>query len=404
MKKFTNKTTIFLGVLVLLSVSLAFVWPLKKVDAYLYLIYDGTRAGEKSQVLGVAHSLKEILPSKVIQKEFDLKDQATFVVDIEKNLPENSPTKGIVIAAEVGGIDVLCHMKAQKNIVVAHLSHQYTKDHADLKDVADIVALPRYVVTNEISKIIEGSRAVLIQTPGVSHDLSTKIIREAYRSNKDRVPLAPTYIGIILGGDAETPDKKVRYYTREEAVQAALYVASLVREKKAHLLILNGPRTGKHDQNTGRVIESSHRDGSLDAITKVFKDTLLKQGLTEAKDFTVFDFQFGKPSAYPVVLGALRKSKSPIYVAGESTSMVSETADCLPRGLVTAYTNNAMNETHRKHCASENEAGRIDILENHGGKWHLLEARTVRDSKTSRPASQIIAESIKKRFEEKMSL
>ena len=173
-----------------------------------------------------------------------------------------------------------------------------------------------------------------------------------------------------------------------------------MKEKKAHLLILNGPRTGKHNQMTGEPVATSHRDGRVDAVTTAFIEGLQKQGLNPGQDFTLFDFQFGKPSAYPGVLGALHATKSPIFVAGESTSMVSETADCLP-GLVTAYINGAMNENHRKHCASEQEAGRINILENNDGNWKLLQEATVSNSKDSRPASRIIAESVKKRFEEK---
>jgi hypothetical protein len=186
-------------------------------------------------------------------------------------------------------------------------------------------------------------------------------------------------------------------------MQLADYLAPIVKEEKAHLLILNGPRTGKHDQETGNIIESSHRDGGVDAVTTAFVEALKRQGLTQGKDFTLLDFQFGKPSAYPVVLGALLATKSPIFVAGESTSMVSETADCLPKGLVTAYTNTAMNENHHKHCLSEKEAGRINILENTDGKWQLFKANEIGDSKASRPASQIIAEAIRERLAEKTS-
>ena len=403
MKRFTEKSTIFLVALVFLCVSLVLLWPSEKGDTYVYLLYDGARAGEKNQVLGVAHSLTEIAPLSIIRKEFDLKDQAKFIADIQKNFSVNTPNKGIVVAAEVTSIDVLRQIKPQKNIVIAHSSHQFTQDHASLKDVADIVALPRYIVTSEVSKVIESPQTTLIQTAGVPHNLSPKSIEEAYQNNKDSIPFAPQYLGIILGGDAETPEGKLLFYTVEEAEQLADYVASQAKEKQAHLLILNGPRTGKHDQKTGKLIETSHRDGNLDTITTAFKDGLLKHGLTEGKDFTIFDFQFGKPSAYPVVLGALLKTKGPIFVAGESTSMVSETADCLPKGFVTAFTNNAMNENHHKHCTSEREAGRINILENTNGNWQFLEAKESADSKDSRPASQIIAESIKKRFEEKMS-
>ena len=138
----------------------------------------------------------------------------------------------------------------------------------------------------------------------------------------------------------------------------------------------------------------------MNASLAAFVEELKNQGLTSGQDFTLLDFQFGQPSAYPVVLGALCATKSPIFVAGESTSMVSETADCLSPGFVTAYTNGAMNENHHKHCASEQAAGRVNILQNHAGKWTLLKAAVV-DPQDRRPASQMIAQEISERLKKK---
>lgn len=396
MNRFLKKIGIFLITIMLVDASAA-----QESQTFLYLLYDGGRVGEKNQVLGVARFLKEYLPEDTVRKEFELKDQEEFLLDVRQNLTEEPNNKGIVVAAEVESIGIIKQFKPQPNIVIAHSSHQYTKDHAGLKGVADIVALPQYVVTDEVREAIESPpHTILVQTAGVAHNLSLKDIQEAYEGNKDRLPVAPAYLGVILGGDAETPDKKLFYYTAAEAAQMADYIAPLMKEKKAHLLILNGPRTGKHDQTTGEVIKTSHRDGQPDAITQAFMKRLQEQGRAPDQDFTLFDFQFGKPSAYPVVLGVLHATKSPIFVAGESTSMVSETADCLP-GLATAYTNGAMNENHRKHCASEQEAGRIRLLENNKGEWRLLEAAAASSSKDSRPASRIIAEAVQKRCEEK---
>lgn len=399
MKIFLKKIGIFLGALVLANFSIA-----QAGQTFLYLFYDGGKIGDKNQVHGIAHSLKEHLPENTLQKVFELKDKEAFLADAQKNVfRQGSENKGIIVAAGVGGVDIIRQIKPQKNIVIAHSSHQFTKNHANLKDIADIVALPQYVVTDEVHGAIESSYTTLIQTTGVSHNLSPADIEEAYQKSKDPLLLKNAYIGVILGGDAEMPEGGWRYYTAEEARELASYIAPKVKEQQSHLLILNGPRTGKHDQKTGKIIETSHRDGNLDAVTEAFKGSLLKERLIEGKDFTIFDFQFGKPSAYPVVLGALLKTKSLIFVAGESTTMVSETADCLPKGLVTAYTNNAMNENHRKHCVSEREVGRINILQKEDERWQLLEAKEASDPSVSRPASQIIAEAIKKRFEEKIS-
>lgn len=202
-------------------------------------------------------------------------------------------------------------------MAMAHSSHQYTKDHGKLRNVVDIVALPKHAVSPETLEAIQSPHTRVIQTAGVAHNLSPADIQQAYHGQKANVPDAQKYLGIILGGDAETPDKKILCYTPEEAGQMAKYVASeIIKENpQPHLLILNGPRTGKHDQGTGQVIETSHRNGHIDAVTASFIDTLKKQGLTEGKDFTLFDFQFGKPSAYPVVLGALHARPPALFLS-----------------------------------------------------------------------------------------
>lgn len=368
----------------------------------LYLFYNDKNVGEKSQVLGIARSLKQFLPDTV-EKTFKPEGKETLLSDVRQNFREGSGNKGILVTAGNDGIAFLADLGQQPNMAMAHSSHQYTKDHGKLRNVADIVALPKHAVSPETLEAIQSPHTRVIQTAGVAHNLSPADIQQAYHGQKANVPDAQKYLGIILGGDAETPDKKILCYTPEEAGQMAKYVASeIIKENpQPHLLILNGPRTGKHDQRTGQVIETSHRNGHIDAVTASFIDTLKKQGLTEGKDFTLFDFQFGKPSAYPVVLGALHATTSPVFVAGESTSMVSETADCLP-DLVTVYTHGAMNENHRNHCESEYAAGRVHVLENEDGNWKLRKAVAPSPAQDSRPASQIIADAIVDIFKRKV--
>lgn len=399
MKYIFQNTGTVLAAAIFFMVLGIYSWPSNSSETVLYLIYDDSRAGEKNQVLGVANSLKKNLPANTLQIEYDLKKKNDFLTDIRSKIRPNSKNRGIVIAAEVESINVLKELGPQENLVISHSSHQYTKDHANLKNIADIVALPRYVVTPEILLTIESPTTVLVQTVGVPHNLSQESIKEAYQKSKDNLPSAQNYVGVILGGDADTPDKRVLYYKPEEAINLATYLVPIVKEKKAHLLILNGPRTGKHDPLTGKIIEGSHRDGRVDAVTQAFIESLDKQGFKSGQDYTLLDFQFGKPSMYPVVLGALDATHGSLYVAGESTSMVSESADCLP-GHVIAFTNGAMNENHKKHCLSEQDAGRIAILENQDKQWKLMSA-SGKETKLNKSASQEIADAIAKRLREK---
>lgn len=399
MKYFLQKTWAIFAAAIFLSGLGYYLLPSKESDTLLYLIYDSSRAGEKNQVLGVANALKRDLPTNTLQLEFDLKKKDEFLTDVRSNIKHGSNKKGIVIAAEVESINILRELGAQNNLVISHSSHQWTKDHARLKDVADVVALPRYVVSAEAKDSIESPHTMLVQMTGVPHNLSKDSIHEAYQYSKNSIPNSDKYVGVILGGDAETPDKQMKYYMSEEAIRLANYLVPIIKEKKAHLLILNGPRTGKHEPLSGKLIETSHRNGQLDAVTRAFIQTLKSEGLNQGQDFTLFDFQFGKASAYPAVLGALAATQSPLYVAGESTSMVSESADCLP-GLVIAYTNGAMNNNHVMHVLSELSAGRINVLEYRGQQWRLQNAPSV-DKKASQSAAQSVADAIQKRMREK---
>jgi len=367
----------------------------------LYLFYNDKNIGEKNQVLGIARFLKQSLPG-IAEKTVTLEDQKTLLSDIGQNFKEGSENKGILVTAGNDGIALLAQLGPQPNMVLVHSSHQWTGDHKKLKDVANIVALPKHAVTPGNLESLQTPYTTIVQTDGVSHNLSSADIQKAYDEQKGILPNAQKYLGIILGGDAETPDKKMLYYTPQEAKEMAGHIALKIKEgnSQPHLLILNGPRTGKHDPITGKVIETSHRDGNKDTVTTAFTETLKAQGLAERKDFTLLDFQFGKPSAYPVVLGALHATKSPVFIAGESTSMVSETADCLP-GSVTVYIHGAMNGNHRNHCESEYAAGRVGLLENQDGTWKLRKAMANNPLQDSRPAAQIIAQAIVGRFKEK---
>jgi len=63
-----------------------------------------------------------------------------------------------------------------------------------------------------------------------------------------------------------------------------------------------------------------------------------------------------------LILGAIRATKSEIFVPGESTSSISECIDVLPAGAVNIYENTAMNKVHQAHVKSEVEAGRVKLM------------------------------------------
>jgi hypothetical protein len=363
---------------------------------YLYILTQQENKGDRNAALGIANALQTLNPN-FERNEFENTNKDVFFKAIKQNLTNQPQNKAIIIAVGDYTVPTLKSLKAQNNILVIHASHQWTEKHKDLNDVADFVALPTHTVTPKITKALSSTQ--IIPTIGVAHNLTVEDLRKEYEAHKNELPKANRYLGVILGGDAPAPDGTMHYYTRDEAQQLADYVAGQVKWKKVHLLILNGPRTGKFDPKTKHELKNSHRDGKVDPVTAAFVAELQKRKLVKGKDFTLLDFQFGQPSLQKAVLGALIATHSPLYVAGESTSSISEAVTTLP-GAVTVFCNNAMNTTHDAHVTSEKDAGNINVLNYRKGKWILSKASPQQSSAPTPSAAKSIADVVYKQFEQ----
>jgi hypothetical protein len=334
-----------------------------------YLLAKRTNVGEYNQVKGIERALEGFF-SDFQKQEFDIDDKSAFLTAVKNDLRGKRGNYGVIIASGEETIPLIMSLKPRSNMVIVYSHHQLLSKHQELKDKVDIIALPAHAVSPEDVKRLSSRRAKVIATIGVPHNVTMKEVQSEYEQYKEQFPKAPHYIGVMLGGDAPTADKKMLYYTQEEARQLADYLAPHIRSGETHLFILNGPRTGKHDPQTGQVLEASHRTEVLDPVTQSFLERLVEQGVEESR-FTVFDFQYGKPSLQKAVLGSLLRTKSPLYVAGESSSNISEAADILP-GHVIAYMHGAMNTTHHKHLETEQACGRIKVLKNENGVWSFV--------------------------------
>ncbi len=240
-----------------------------------------------------------------------------------------------------------------------------TANHNQLIGKINFIALPVHAL-GDFEKKIEGTQTHLIKTVGVPHNRNIPIIEDIYNKNKSNIPHSDSYLGIILGGDAPTPDQKMLLFTENNARELARSVAAVIGTR--HLLIINGPRTGKYDPSrpleaSYEEIKTAHRDGKPDFVTQAFIEELKKQGLPQAQ-LTVFDFQFNPTPNQDMnlLLGAIRATHSSILVPGESTSAISESVDVLSPKSVIVYHNSAMNPIHEAHVKSEIEAGRIKLL------------------------------------------
>ena len=362
---------------------------------YIFLVTNQENVGDHNQAVGIANALKShFAPETVEEQNFSAEDRRSLLNAMAKTLAADPDNKIIIIGAGEASILTLAALSPQPNVVIVHSSHQLTKQHILLRDRANVVALPWHAVTNKDLDKLTSPITYVVTTYGVAHNLTPEVIQAEYEANQGKIPSSFKYMGVILGGDAPTPGGKILYYTPTEAAKLASYLAT-IRKSDQHLLILNSPRTGKHNPHTGAVIPGTHVDERVDVVTAAFIQELERKGLKRDQDFSLFDFHFGQPSYYKIILGALLMTQSPLVVAGESTSMVSEAADCLPHGLVTAYFHSAMNKNHIRHCKAENKAGRINLLYLDSGKEvKAIPAFPINTTKANDPAASVIAKAV----------
>ena len=323
------------------------------------LVYrDFGHKGDENQIKGVLAAYSEIVPNVKIT-EFDVGQGNDLKLAAEKAVKTNKH-EPVVLAAGEKTVEPFAALLPLKGAVTVHMSHMVTKDHPALVGKVDFIALPKHAIS-DFEELVKGSETHLIETIGVSHNRQIAAVEKAYQDNKRDIPDVKSFVAIMLGGDAPDENMKMKLYTQEDAQSEARYVAKIADGRD--IIILNGPRTGKHDPKTMQEIKTAHRDGKPDVRTADFVNELKKSGVAPAQ-IILKDFQFDdKHPNMDIVLGAVRATDSIFLVPGESTSTISEAIDVLQPGKVKVYKHSAMSKVHEAHVQSELEAGRIELLD-----------------------------------------
>jgi hypothetical protein len=331
--------------------------------------------------MGIARAFRGLSPDVTVEDVNTKTTSASAIKDMVT--PDN---KTIVIGSGEGGILGIQDLTPRENLVICLTSHMILGGYSNpnLIQKVNFLALPIHA-SDTLSAEWKDK---LINTTGVAHNRSSEDLHKAYGLGKGTLPTScPSYFAVYLGGDAPTPQKVTKLFTEAEAKELADYVAKNAGD--SCILVINGPRTGKHDASL-QEITTAHRDGQLDHVTAAFKEKLESQ-ITSEK-VKIYNFQFGQDLGYntfDLVLGALLENDGKILVPGESTSVISEAIDVLPAGKVTIYNNGAMNEIHEKHIMSEAHAGRAPLLLNY---QEIQDVTTGEKQASSKSAAQTIAE------------
>jgi hypothetical protein len=356
--------------------------PISAVKLILLSNYDN--AGDHNQVMGIARAFRGLSPDVTVEDINTKTTPASAIKDMVT--PED---KTIVIGSGEGGILGIQDLTPQENLVICLTSHMILGGYSnpDLMQKVNFLALPIHA-SDTLSAEWKDK---LINTTGVAHNRSSEDPLNAYNLGKGTLPAScPSYFAVYLGGDAPTPKKVTKLFTEAEAKELADYVAKNAGD--SCILVLNGPRTGKHDASL-QEIATAHRDGKLDHVTAAFKEKLESQVAPEK--VKIYNFQFGQDLGYntfDLVLGVLLENEGKILVPGESTSVISEAIDVLPAGKVTIYTNSAMNEIHEKHVKSEADAGRASLLLDYQNFQDLKTGESGEAQASSKSAAQTIAD------------
>ncbi|HUX78706.1 MAG TPA: hypothetical protein VMW10_03015 [Alphaproteobacteria bacterium] len=328
----------------------------------LYLLSNHDNAGDHHQCLGVKHALIKLSHDPISTEDLNTKITPSLQIknSIEKDLADQ---KVIVVGSGEGGIEGIKDLQSNPSLTTCLLSHMFLEAYQNpsLLEKVNLIALPTHVSAGLKDKL--GSK--LIETTGVAHNRQIEMVDEVYLEwGQKELPACDIYLAVVLGGDAPIPgpSKEMRLFTEEDATLLAKYVAQDAND--ACVLVLNGPRTGKHDADKKEIL-TVHRGGYSDRITELFQKELAARDVENVK---IFDFQHGSQTPYnsfDLALGAVKATRGRIIVPGDSTSMVSEAIDTLCPGHVLVYESSAMNEVHHAHIASELAAGRAYVLTNY---------------------------------------
>ena len=363
-------------------------------EALMILIINPKNVGETSQIRGVARYLYSDLRKLHIEEV-----ESTNIPRALELLAKHNNTKNFVMASGSEGINILREIKSKSpGVFSIHLSHQIY-DHSERLFMtehsfngANIMVLPRHIVTKQFEALALASQTKLITTIGVAHNLRTSDIETAYEQQILTMPgaTADKYALVIIGGDAQNADNSWNYFTKSDAIKLAKIVQKSI-DKDTYVFVLNGPRTGKHNPDTKLEDPNVHRSEILDPVTQSFVNYF-----KDREKFHLFDFQYGKAGMYRPLLGKmLHASNSKIFVPGESTSMISEIVDSVgsnEKHQIFVYEHAAMNKGHKGHILSEHAAGRIHLLSKGG---NVVQQITAKDAKTN-AAAKIIADEITK--------
>lgn len=251
-------------------------------------------------------------------------------------------SKNIIIGAGVSGAKAFHQVIPPKTYNLL-LTWQWIDDMKDLaKDT--IVVMPEHAIDKNFDSI--KNRVKLITIKGVLHSRNLESLQKESTSSID----PHTQLIVMLAGDTQQSDGSWLLYDESMITE---FLSQLPSRQK--ILILNGPRTGKHKPgDSGIAVDHAAHHTNTDYITQITLD------FTQNTLWKVVDFKFSTPSLWgPALKFCLDYPRVGLVIPGESTSMISEALSLGIRPII--YAHEAMTTTSKKYIKTLAQENKISL-------------------------------------------
>lgn len=323
---------------------------------FLYSLINIGDVGHSTQLMD---QLKQRQPSIILNS-------------IDANLPseqlckayqqEQEPT--LICAIGEKGLDALTKL-VNSTIQLPPLAasmHQYCDNipHIPLS----FLAVPEASLSKKLLKSLKKSIPHLSLTFAVpTKNPTIAALKESYDTWKH--PQKPTQnsnnLIVILPGDAPDVDGTVRHFTKTDAKKLFKRLYAFWKKEGCHhhVVIHNGPRTGKYHPHTDTIacshefMTGTNPDVAVDTISRYFVELCKKHDLPH----TFFNFAWEingqerkNNSVFNQLLYLAQQPDSTNYfvLPGESVSMLGQIPLYLPASRIIVFKPSSMNKSHKK--------------------------------------------------------
>lgn len=327
----------------------------------LFLV-SSLNTGDVSQVEAItkafANQNLKIEKSIIDAKQDFISAKNQYLTEI-KNIPDSE--KYITLAVGEEGMKLLNYI-SDNNFIDYKRSytclsiHQYFSNIKDLK--LDHIIIPESTIdtAEEKEAINEIPKITYIFAP-IGDNPSKDELKDSYLNWLNRPEIEKKYIIVMLPGDAPDGLNNIKYFTKDSAFKLFQCIHNLWQEKgKQHKIIVeNGPRTGKYDPETGKVI-STHEykinenpQNAVDYISKYFIELLEKNNLSYSFYNFVIEVDGSKRktiSYFKPLLYLAEQNDNLFILPGASVSLMGQIPLYLTSDKTILFKPSSMNEDH----------------------------------------------------------